>query len=88
LVSNGFNLTNLNPMSLASGGVNAVLAFTNPASFFSGSFKGHHSGNGGGLTDVPAGAMDGSLTTNLSVLAPGGGTSMLCFTNGILRAIK
>jgi hypothetical protein len=45
-------------------------------------------GNGGGLTNLPANAIAGGLTTNLAVLVPGGGTNMLCFTNGILRAVQ
>jgi hypothetical protein len=46
------------------------------------------SGDGGGLTNVPADAITGGLTTNLAVLVPGGFTNILCFTNGILRAIQ
>ena len=46
------------------------------------------SGDGGGLTNVPAGAITGGLTMNLAVLVPGGFTNILSFTNGILRAIQ
>jgi hypothetical protein len=45
-------------------------------------------GSGAGLFNVPADAITGGLTTNLSVLVPGGFTNILSFTNGILRAIQ
>jgi hypothetical protein len=45
-------------------------------------------GNGAGLTNLPAGAVTGGLTINLAVLVPGGTTNILCFTNGILFSIK
>jgi hypothetical protein len=50
--------------------------------------SGSFSGNGAGLQNLSANAVSGGLTTNLLVLAPGGGTNTLCFTNGILRAIQ
>ena len=50
--------------------------------------NGAFTGNGSGLTNVPAGAIVGGLTANLAVLVPGGGTNTLCFTNGVLRAIQ
>jgi hypothetical protein len=49
---------------------------------------GSFSGNGSGLTNVPADAISGGLTLNIPVALPGGGTNLLCFTNGTLRAIK
>jgi hypothetical protein len=45
-------------------------------------------GNGAGLTNLPATAITGGLTINLAVLVPGGGTNTLCFTNGVLMAIQ
>ena len=84
----GNSLTNLNPMSLASGNVGAQLYFTNRYNFFSGGFAGYHAGDGSGLTNVSVDAVTGGLTINVPVLVPGGGTNVLCFTNGILRAIQ
>jgi hypothetical protein len=55
---------------------------------YNGAFQGLFTGNGGGLTNLSANAIAGGLTTNLAVLVPGGGTNMLCFTNGILRAVQ
>ncbi len=49
---------------------------------------GTFTGDGGGLTNLSANAIAGGLTTNLAVLVPGGGTNMLCFTNGVLRAVQ
>jgi hypothetical protein len=46
------------------------------------------SGGGAGLTGITADSITGGLTTNLAVLTPGGFTNTLCFTNGILRAIR
>jgi hypothetical protein len=46
------------------------------------------SGSGAGLTGVSAESITGGLTTNLAFLTPGGFTNTLCFTNGILRAIR
>jgi hypothetical protein len=63
--------------------VNEVLADT-----IYGTHIGTFTGNGSGLTNVPAGAIVGGLTANLAVLVPGGGTNTLCFTNGVLRAIQ
>jgi hypothetical protein len=40
------------------------------------------------LTAVPADSVVGGLTTNLAVLAPGGRTNTLFFTNGVLRAVR
>jgi hypothetical protein len=51
-------------------------------------YNGSFAGNGDGLTNLSANAIAGGLTTNLAVLVPGGGTNMLCFTNGILRAVQ
>jgi len=51
-------------------------------------FSGTFTGGGAGLTNVPAGAIFGGLTINFAVLAPGGTTNTLCFTNGILMAIQ
>jgi serine/threonine protein kinase len=45
-------------------------------------------GNGTGLTHLSADAITGGLTTNIAMLVPGGGTAVLCFTNGILRAVQ
>jgi len=45
-------------------------------------------GNGVGLTNVPAGAISGGLTTNFPVLVPGGRTNTMVFINGILTNIQ
>jgi hypothetical protein len=45
-------------------------------------------GNGGGVTNLSASAITGGLTSNMAVLVPGGVTNTLCFTNGVLTAIK
>jgi hypothetical protein len=45
-------------------------------------------GNGGGLTNLNANFITGGLSTNIAVLVPGGGSSTLYFTNGVLRAIQ
>jgi len=59
------------------------------AGFFTGNFGGSFYGNGNGLTALNANAVTGGITTNLTVFVPGGGlTNVLCFTNGILRAIR
>ena len=52
------------------------------------SFSAQFAGDGSGLTALNANAIVGGLTTNLKVLVPGGATNLLCFTNGILRAIR
>ncbi|HSY17379.1 MAG TPA: hypothetical protein VK815_03555 [Candidatus Acidoferrales bacterium] len=85
---NGSGLTNLSPQGLVSGGVGAQLYFTNGYNSFNGFFDGQYFGNGSGLTNVPVDGVQGGLTINVAVLAPGGGTNVLCFTNGILRAVK
>jgi len=61
-----------------------VTTLTNPANSFAGSFA----GNGTGLVNLSADAVVGGITTNISVFVPFGVTNMLCFTNGILRAIR
>ena len=50
--------------------------------------SGAFTGDGSGLTNLAANAIAGGLTTNFSVLVPGGRTNTLCFTNGVLRAIQ
>jgi hypothetical protein len=45
-------------------------------------------GSGAGLTNLSASAITGGLTGRLAVLVPGGGTNILCFTNGILMATQ
>jgi hypothetical protein len=45
-------------------------------------------GNGAGLFNIPADSIVGGLTTNIAVLAPGGFTNVLSFTNGILRSVQ
>ncbi len=85
---NGSGLTNLNPNSLASGGTGAQLYLTNSFNNINGQFNGYYNGNGAGLTNLPVNGVTGGLTINLAVLVPGGGTNILCFTNGILRAIQ
>jgi len=45
-------------------------------------------GNGGGLTDIPATALTGNITTNLSFLTPGLRTNTLYITNGIIGAVS
>jgi len=95
---NGTGLTNLNASQVATGTVpdarlssnvpllsanqifEGVNNFSNPANRFS--------GDGGGLTNLSANAVQGGLTTNVAVLVPGGGTNVLYFANGILRAIQ
>jgi len=57
---------------------------TNASNIFNGSF----SGSGAGLTNLSANAISGGLTINFAVLVPGGGTNILCFTNGVLAAIQ
>ena len=84
----GNYLTNLNPLALAPGNVGASLYFTNEFNYFRGGFNGSHSGDGTGLTNLPVDGISGGLTINVAVLVPGGGTNLLCFTNGILRAIQ
>jgi hypothetical protein len=84
----GHYLTNLNPMSLASGFVGSSLYLTNQFNSFNGNFFGFHSGDGHYLTNLSVDAVSGGLTINVAVLVPGGGTNVLCFTNGILRAIQ
>jgi hypothetical protein len=61
-----------------------TLLATNANNVISGTFT----GSGAGLANVPAAAITGGLTINLAVLVPGGGTNILCFTNGILQAIQ
>ena len=51
-------------------------------------FNGNFNGSGTGLTNVPASAITGGLTTNLPVTVPGGRTNTLVFQNGILVQIK
>jgi len=85
---NGNGLFDLNPASLAPGTASVQLSLTNPNNQFYGNFDGLHSGDGSGLTNLSADAIQGGLTTNLPVLVPGGGTNILCFTNGILRAVQ
>jgi hypothetical protein len=41
-----------------------------------------------GLTNVPVDGINGGLNINIAVLVPAGGTNILCFSNGILRAIQ
>jgi hypothetical protein len=84
----GYFLNNLNPDSLISGGAGAQLQLTNLNNSFNGNFNGSFSGYGGGLTQISVDAVQGGITINLPVLVPGGGTNILCFTNGILRAIQ
>ncbi len=54
----------------------------------SGTFVGSFVGDGVGLSTLSPDAILGALTTNLAVLAPGGRTNTLCFTNGVLRAVR
>ena len=88
----GYYLTDLNPENFAPGNVKSALNLTNTMNTFNGNFNGtlngYHSGDGTGLTNVPVDAVSGGLTANISVLTPGGTTNILCFTNGILRAIQ
>ena len=51
-------------------------------------FAGIFSGDGSGLTNLNANAVSNGLTTNIAVLTPDGGTNVLVFTNGILRAVQ
>ena len=81
---NGFNVTNARPENLVSGYASAALSLTNGQNVI----NGYHYGDASGLTHVPVDGITGGLTINLPVLVPGGGTNTLCFTNGILRAIK
>ena len=60
------------------------LVATNANNVVSGTFT----GSGAGLTNLPASAITGGLSINLAVLVPGGGTNILCFTNGILMSIQ
>lgn len=83
LSTNVFLLNGTNVLT-GSNLVAGVLNATNSNNVISGSL----SGNGSGLTNLSADAVMGGLTTNLLVLVPGGGTNVLCFTNGILRAIQ
>jgi hypothetical protein len=39
-------------------------------------------------TQYAAGLLSGGITTNISVLVGGGGTNLLCYTNGILKAVR
>ena len=55
-------------------------AFNNPAN----SFK----GDGAGLVNLSANAIQGGLTINIAILVPGGRTNILVFANGILKAIQ
>ena len=64
--------------------VAGTLTATNASNVIAGTFT----GSGAGLTNLSANAVTGGLTVNLAVLVPGGGTNILCFTNGILRAIQ
>ena len=84
---NGGGLTNLNPNALSSGYVSAQLSATNILNTFNGSFAGYHYGDASGVTNVNANSITGGLTTNLIVTVPGG-TATLCFTNGVLRAVR
>lgn len=88
LAGNGGGLINLNPVSLASGNVGALLFFTNPSNNFSGTFSGVHVGDGSALTNISANSIRGGATVKLAVTVPGGATNTLCFTNGILMTIQ
>ena len=44
--------------------------------------------DGSGLTNLPAAAPVAGMTTNLPFGGLNGVTNFLCFTNGILRAIR
>ncbi len=76
-------VTNTGPIALAQL-PGAVLTNNQTGVTLSGAFT----GNGGGLVNLSANAIAGGLTTNFAVLVPGRGTNTLCFTNGVLRAIK
>jgi hypothetical protein len=39
-------------------------------------------------TQYAAGLLSGGITTNIPVLVEGGGTNLLCYTNGILKAVR
>ena len=63
----GGGLTNLNPLSVASGNVAAQLNATNQFNLFSGSFNGFHGGNGGGLTNLnPLSIASGNVAAQLN----------------------
>ena len=49
---------------------------------------GTYFGNGGGLTNLSMAALSNDgLTTNMPIMGTNGTASLLCFTNGILRAV-
>jgi hypothetical protein len=75
-------------MNLSPGFVGSSLYLTNQFNSFNGNFFGFHSGDGNNLTNISVEGITGGLTLNLAVLVPGGTTNILCFTNGILRAVK
>ena len=86
----GSGIINLNASQLTSGTVSLAqlpgVVVTNNATGIT--MTGTFNGTGTGLTNVPAAAITGGLTTNFAVLVPGGGTNTLCFTNGILVSIQ
>ena len=79
----GSNILNLSPINIAPGAAHSMLTFDNPGNVFNGSFQ----GDGSGLANVQANAVTGGLTTNIIVSIPTG-TATLCFTNGILQAVR
>lgn len=90
ITGDGSGLTNINFTQFAAGMISlaqlpaAVVTNNDAASVTLG---GTFTGNGAGLTNISASAILGGLTTNFVVLAPGGGSNTLCFTNGVLMAI-
>jgi hypothetical protein len=49
---------------------------------------GNFTGNGNALTNIHANSVVGGLKTNITVLRAGSGIGTLCFTNGILGAVR
>ena len=88
----GFNLTaGDNNILIGNAGAaheSGVIRIGTPGVHTSAFVAGLIKGDGGGLTNVPADAISGGLTVNVSVLVPGGGTKTLVFINGILRRIE
>jgi hypothetical protein len=67
----GENLTNLNPMSMASGNVGPQLNFMAPFNNFHGSFNGYFAGNGNALTNLnPMSLASGNVGAQLNFTAP------------------
>lgn len=91
-VGNGAGLTNLNAKQLTGTFPlaelpSAVVTNTETGVTLSGTFNGSYTGDGSGLSNLNADTVVGGLTTNLVVSVPTG-TATLCFSNGILRAIR